>query len=65
MRKPKFKVGDYITKPKGYQFPGVVVAVFKNLMGERRVVAELLCPGAHGMLHIFNEDQLEIRKIKT
>lgn len=55
----KFKVGDKVSKPKGYPFDGIVVSVFKNTNGEIRIVAEL---ENNGMLHIFTEPQLEIRK---
>lgn len=51
----KFKVGDRAYKPKGYCFDAVIVAVFKNLSGETRIVAENI----DGILHIFNEGQLE------
>jgi hypothetical protein len=53
----KFKVGDKVFKPKGYKFPGIVVAVFQTTSGETRVVAELI---DNGMLHIFSESQLEL-----
>lgn len=56
----KFKVGDKITKPKGYKFEGIIVAVFETTSGEKRVVAEL---EDNGMLHIFSEQQLE-QKLK-
>lgn len=56
----KFKIGDVVYKPKGYKFPGVVVAIFKTTSGETRVVAEMR---DNGMLHIFNESQLEIEEI--
>ncbi len=52
----KFKVGDKVYKPKGYKFPGTVVAVFTTTSGDIRVVAEM---EDNGMLHIFNENQLE------
>ncbi len=52
----KFKEGDKAYKPKGYKFPCTVVAVFKNLAGEIRIVGEM---DDNGMLHIFNENQLE------
>lgn len=55
----KFKVGDQVYKPKGYKFPGIVVSVFKTTSGETRIVAEMI---DNGILHIFNEGQLE--KIK-
>lgn len=51
-----FKEGDRVFKPKGYQFPGTVVGVFKNLAGEFRYVVEM---DMFGLLHIFNADQLE------
>ena len=53
----KFKVGDKVYKPKGYQFPGVVVSIFQTTKGETRIVAEMR---DNGMLHIFNESQLEL-----
>jgi hypothetical protein len=53
----KFKVGDKVYKPKGYKFPGIVVAVFQTTSGDIRVVAELI---DNGMLHIFSESQLEL-----
>lgn len=55
----KFKVGDLIRKPMGYQFDGVVVSVFKTLSGQVRIVAEMLPGNGGGMLHIFSPDQLE------
>jgi hypothetical protein len=53
----KFQTGDKIYKPKGYKFPGTVVSVFKTTSGETRIVAEM---EDNGMLHIFNENQLEL-----
>ena len=58
MSEYKFKVGDRVYKPKGYQFPGIVVAVFETTSHAVRVVAEM---EDNGMLHIFSESQLEIR----
>lgn len=52
----KFKIGDKIYKPKGYKFPGTVVSIFKTTGGDIRIVAEM---AENGMLHIFNENQLE------
>jgi hypothetical protein len=52
----KFKVGDKAYKPKGYKFPCTIVSVFKTVKGEVRVVAEM---DDYGLLHIFNEQQLE------
>lgn len=53
----KFKVGDKVYKPKGYKFPGIVVAVFETTLGQKRIVAEMI---DNGMLHIFSEEQLEL-----
>jgi hypothetical protein len=53
------QVGDKVSKPKGYAFDGIVVAVFKNTKGDVRIVAEL---EGNGMLHIFSESQLELRR---
>jgi len=55
----KFKIGDKVYKPKGYKFPGIVVAVFKNTTSQTRIVAEFI---DNGMLHIFTEEQLEKEK---
>ena len=57
----KFKVGDKISKPKGYHFEGEIRSVFTTINGELRVVAELTTANGLGMLHIFNESQLELR----
>lgn len=56
MNSTKFKVGDKAHKPKGYKFPCTIVSVFTTMAGEIRVVAEM---DDYGMLHIFNETQLE------
>jgi hypothetical protein len=56
MENAKFKVGDRAYKPKGYKFPCTIVSVFKTINGSVRLVAEM---DDYGMLHIFNEDQLE------
>ncbi len=52
----KFEVGDKAIKPKGYAFPCTVVGVFETLAGNVRVVGEM---DEYGLLHIFNENQLE------
>lgn len=54
----KFKIGDKVSKPKGYKFDGIIVSIFKNTSGETRLVAEM---EDNGMLHIFSESQLELR----
>jgi hypothetical protein len=58
----KFRVGAKVQKASGYKYPGVVVAVFRTLKRQVRYVVEADGPGYEGMLHIFNNDQLEDRK---
>ena len=55
----KFKVGDKAIKTKGYKFPCTIVSVFETVEGNVRVVGEM---DEYGLLHIFNEDQLELAK---
>lgn len=55
----ELKIGDKVNKPKGYRFPSTVVAVFKTTSGDTRIVAEM---DDYGLLHIFNESQLELTK---
>jgi hypothetical protein len=52
----KFSVGDKAYKPKGYKFPCTIVAIFETTNGDIRIVGEM---DDNGMLHIFNETQLE------
>ena len=52
----KFKVGDKAHKTKGYRFPCTIVGVFETIKGDIRIVGEM---DEYGLLHIFNEDQLE------
>ncbi len=55
-----FKLGDRIRKVKGYSFVGTVVAVFKNLEGEDRLVAQVdKSASVEKLLFIFNPEQLE------
>jgi len=54
----KFRVGDAAYKPRGYKFPCTIVGVFTTKSGDIRVVGEM---NEFGLLHIFNEDQLELR----
>jgi hypothetical protein len=56
----EFKIGDKVEKVSGYRWPGVVVAVFDTLAGERRVVVECTVPEVGGALHIYNEKQLSL-----
>jgi hypothetical protein len=55
-KETKFKVGDKAHKPKGYKFPCTIVGVFETINGDIRVVGEM---DEYGLLHIFNENQLE------
>lgn len=52
----KFQIGDRVYKPEGYKFNGTVVSVFKTTKDATRLVVEM---EGNGMLHIFNEKQLE------
>ena len=54
------KLGDKVQKIKGYKFPGVIVADFKNYKGERRLVVEARHRDIIGCLHIYNPEQLEV-----
>ena len=59
------KVGDKMTKKKGYDFSGIIVAEFENLKGETRIVAEHIdsqTDTSSGMLHIFNPSQIEVKE---
>jgi hypothetical protein len=55
-KETKFKVGEKAHKTKGYKFPCTIVGVFETIKGDIRVVGEM---DEYGLLHIFNEDQLE------
>jgi len=55
-KQTKFQVGDKAYKPKGYDFPCTIVGVFETVGGDIRVVGEM---DNYGLLHIFNEGQLE------
>lgn len=55
----KLKVGDVVIKAKGYHFPGTIRAVFETARGDVRVVVEFW--NDTGLLHIFNEDQIDIQ----
>jgi len=55
-KETKFKIGDKAHKPKGYKFPCTIVGVFETINGDIRVVGEM---DEYGLLHIFNEEQLE------
>ena len=56
------KEGDKVNKVSGYKYPGIIVSVFTNTKGDIRYVVECIGEGVEGMLHIFNENQLELTK---
>ena len=56
---PDIKLGNTVRKKRGYPWPGVIVADFRNLAGERRIVVECTVPEVQGALHIYNPEQLE------
>ena len=56
----EFKDGQRVRKVKGYQWPGVVVAVFATLEGKTRVVVECTVPEVAGALHIYAPEQIEL-----
>ena len=60
-KETKFKVGDKAYKTKGYKFPCTIVGVFETVGGEIRIVGEM---DNYGLLHIFNEEQLEHTSIQ-
>jgi hypothetical protein len=55
-KETKFNIGDKAYKSKGYKFPCTIVSVFETISGNVRIVAEM---DEFGLLHIFNENQLE------
>lgn len=58
MQSPKYNVGDKVRKVGGtYQADGVIVGTAVTSRGELRYVFEFAA--FPGMLHIFNEGQLE------
>ena len=58
----KFIIGDKAYKPKGYKFPCTIVGIFKTTNEDIRVVGEM---DDYGLLHIFNEGQLEHYETKN
>lgn len=58
-----FGEGDAVHKPRGYKFPGIVVAAFDTLGNETRYVVEMITfvegrAKGSGLLHIFSGEQL-------
>lgn len=53
-----FEIGQSVTKPKGYPFPGEVRSVFTTRAAAIRYVVEATGEGYAGMLHIFDGSQL-------
>lgn len=57
----KFTQLDRAYKVSGYQFEGYVVSAFATMAGLIRLVVD----NGDGMLHIFNEEQLELQPEET
>lgn len=53
-----FRVGDKVEKSSGYKWPGEVVAVFRTIKGEERIVVECTVPEVAGALHIYSPSQI-------
>lgn len=51
--------GFLVEKRKGYRYPGVVVARFRNWRGDIRYVVENLSADSYGMLHIYSTEDLK------
>jgi hypothetical protein len=57
----KYNIGDKVQKITGYKYPGIIVAIFFTTRKELRYVVEADHEDFRGMLHIFNQNQLESR----
>jgi heat shock protein HspQ len=57
----KWKIGQKVQKKKGYQFPGVIVAIFNTTTNKNRYVVEADSEDFKGMCHIFAEQDLKER----
>jgi hypothetical protein len=55
-----FSPGDRVRKVKGYTYEGVVVAIFRKLDGQTRLVVEVDGEACNGLLHIFSPEQMEL-----
>lgn len=54
------KIGDRVEKVKGYKWPGVIVASFRTLKGEQRIVVECTVPEVAGALHIYSPNDVRV-----
>lgn len=50
-------VGDKVRKLSGVKFNGIIVAIFRNLKGETRIVVE--SEVIEGLLHIYPPELFE------
>jgi hypothetical protein len=50
----------HVEKVRGYKWPGVIVAEFRTLAGERRLVVECTVPDVAGALHIYSPEQIRV-----
>lgn len=61
----EIEMGDTVAKSTGYLFPGVVVADYRTLSGDRRYVVECTAEEVRGCQHIFSpKDLFLVRKGK-
>jgi hypothetical protein len=58
----KFRMGDKVGKPNVMNIRASSSRFFTNRAGAVRYVVEADHPTFSGMLHIFNEEQLELRE---
>jgi len=54
------QLGSRVKKIRGYKWPGIIIADFLTLSGERRLVVECTVPEVRGALHIYAPEQLEL-----
>jgi hypothetical protein len=57
----QFTIGDHVRKKEGYEFDSIVVSVFLKNDGQYRLV----CEDDRGLLHIFNQGQMEKVEVPT
>lgn len=56
----KFKKDDSVRKVTGnYQFPGIVLAAYRDLNGQPKYVVACTAKAAYGLQHIFSGENLE------